>query len=270
MNNAIDIALTRLKTRIPAEILDLAFSKREVWEANFSIEQMIINKVIRGVVLKDANIFGGKHKEIVLRPEYQEKLQRTIDDGYMNTGQFSLYRIPPEAREGLQIIEVNNLTYRGNYAGYIPNAVGFSGGVNLNTLGLGVIDSHTFASSPPRPNVEVLSGDLVRLSPSQHASVVWVLQCRIAYDQDFTNLNSSALDTFADVCVAAVKMTVYNTLIIPMDKNITLSGQVLGEFKRIIDTYAEADQRYAELIDKLAGAMVLDPSRMQRLLPYLL
>lgn len=96
------------------------------------------------------------------------------------------------------------------------------------------------------------------------------MNCRIAYDENFTNLNTSALDTFADLCVEAVKMYAYNTLIIPLDKGYVESGLNIGEFKRIIDTYADSPVRYKELLSKLAGSMILDPSRLMNILPYLL
>lgn len=270
MNNALDIAKTRILFEIPMEILTRAFMDGEAWEASYPIEEMIAHKVIRTRVFKDTNIFGGKSKQIVLLQQYRERMDWNISDTYMNTGPYSLYRIPIEEREGCPIVEVHNLTFRGNYAGYVPNANGWTGGVNIATLGQAVLQSHTFADSPPRPNITLLSGDLVRLSPSQHSAITWVMSCRIAYDHEFTNLNTSAIDTFANLCVAAVKAYIYNKLVIPMGRAYVQSGYELGEFKSIVDSYSDAITRYQELLTDFSGAVMLDPTRLEGLLPYLI
>ena len=269
MNNALDIVKTRIFFEIPHEILEYAFRGSESWESTYPIEEMIMQKVIRTRVYKDTNIFGGKLKQIVLLQSYKEPMDWTPADTYTNTGRHSLYRIPPEEREGCPIVEVHNLTFRGNYAGYVPNANGWAGGRNLSTLGHAVLHSHTFADSPPRPNVMLLSGDLVRLSPSQHSMITWVMSCRIAYDHEFTNLNTSAMDTFANLCVAATKAYIYNKLVIPLGKAHVQAGYEIGEFKLIVDSYSDAITRYNELLMDFAGASMLDPARLEQILPYL-
>ena len=270
MNNPLDIVKSRIFFEIPREILEYAFRCGEPWEATYPIEEIIMQRVIRDRVYKDTNIFGGKTKHIVLLHSYLEHISREAADRYMNTGPFSLYRIPVEEREGCPIVEVHNLTFRGNYAGYVPNASGWAGGTNLTTLGQAVIQSHTFADSPPRPNVHLLSGDLVRLSPSQHSAITWVLSCRIAYDKEFTNLNTSAIDTFANLCVAAVKAYIYNVLVIPLGKAYVQGGYEIGEFKAIVDSYSDAITRYNELLTDFAGTLMLDSTRLEGLLPYLI
>ena len=270
MNNALDIVKTRIFFEIPYEILDYAFRANEAWESTYPLEEIIMQRVIRTRVYKDTNIFGGKLKQIVLLPNYREQLEWTQADTYTNTGRYSLYRIPPEEREGCAIVEVHNLTFRGNYAGYVPNANGWAGGVNLATLGQSVLQSHTFSDSPPRPNITLLSGDLVRLSPSQHSMITWVMSCRIAYDQEFTNINTSAMDTFANLCVAATKAYIYNKLIIPLGKGYVQGGYEIGEFKMIVGSYSDAITRYNELLNDFAGSAMLDPDRLEQLLPYLI
>ncbi len=270
MNNALDIALTRIKFSIPSQILDLAFTTRLPHEATYPVEQMILEKIIRGIVRKEANIYGGKAKQIVLLPRYKEKVKLDEQDNYTYTGPFSIYRIPPSEREGQAIVDVTGVAYRGNYAGYIPHANGYAAGVNVNTLGAGVLDSHTFASSPPRPDVTLLSGDLIRLSPSQHSTLIWVLSCRLGYDQDFTNLNQQAIDTFTDLCVAATKMYIYNKLVIAMDKAYIDAGYENNAYKTEVDRYQDQQDRYRELLKEFAGAVLLDPDTIRPLLTYML
>ena len=160
MNNVLDIVLTRIKLAIPRELLDLTFTVREPHERAYPVEQMVLEKVIRGIVRKEVNIYGGKQKKIVLLPEYREEIKYDKSDAYTFTGPFSLYRIPPCEREGQAIVDVDGLTYRGNYAGYVPHVNGWAGGADLSTVGAGVMDSHTFASHPPRPEPSRATGAL--------------------------------------------------------------------------------------------------------------
>jgi hypothetical protein len=66
MVNALDNALSHIKLSIPNELIELAFKVREPHETTYPIEQMVLEKIIRGVVRKDANIVGGKLKKIAL------------------------------------------------------------------------------------------------------------------------------------------------------------------------------------------------------------
>ena len=65
-------------------------------------------------------------------------------------------------------------------------------------------------------------------------------------------------------------MYCYNTLIVEVDKAFVESGYELSSFKMILDTYADAPDRYKELMDQFAGAVQLDPDRIRPLLRYML
>lgn len=270
MNNAMEIAVVNILSNIPKEILEYAFMSREPYESTIPLEEMIINKVIRWRVLKEINVFGGKTTKVVLHEKYLEDLKFTQTDHYTRTGPFSLYRIPPEERELCPIVEIHNLTYCGNYAGHYPNATGWSGGQNALSLGQAVLDAHTFASYPPKPVAELLSGDLVKLTPSQHAQVGWLMECRISYDENVTNMASSSIDTFAQMCVAATKSYLYNKLLISVNKAYVEGGYELSEWKMTLDKYSDAEERYQELKKELAGSEMVSPDRCLTLLRYML
>lgn len=270
MNSAMGITISRILYSIPREILTEVFRARDYTEATLPLEAMIINKVIRTRVIPDINVFGGKTSKVVLRPEYLEDLKFNAADDYTRTGPFSLYRIPPDERENCAIVDIHHLTYAGNYAGHYPNATGWQGGTNVPALGQAVLDSHTFASTPPRPLAELLSGDLVKLTPSQHAAVNWVMECRIGYDENVTNMSSSSVEPFANLCVAAVKAYIYNNSIIRINKAYVESGYALDEWKNIVDGYRESEQRYLELMEVMAGASVLSPDRLMTMMRYMM
>lgn len=269
MINPIDIALTRIKSTIPPEILEFAFQKRNQYEEVFPIDEMLLIKVIRARCIKDMSIYGGRHKKIVLRREFMEKLERNKDDLYLHTGGFSLFRIPPEEREGLPISEVMSVEYFGPYGNYLPNAPGYSFSPTITTIGAAVLDSHTFRQAPPVPRAILLSGDLVKLMTSQWTNIRWVLNCRLSYDENLTNLNTSAIEPFADLCVYATQAYIYTNVVISLDKAFIQGGYQIGQFKNIIDSYADANQHYNEQLQQVVGGTMLDPERLEMLLPYM-
>ena len=269
MNNALDIALTRIRATIPQEILAYAFTSRELREETFPIDQLIIEKVIRPRVLKDMNISGGYQKKIMLRREYIEPMERNIDDARQNTGRFAIYRIPPREREGRAITEVISLEYYGPYNGHLPTLYGYPAGANVPSLAGHILDSHTLASTPPKPTVILMAGDLVKLIPSQLSNINWMMNCRLAFDENFNNLNTSAISPFADLCVLAVQAYIYNLTMVTLDKAFISGGYAIGAFKLQIDQYQDANQRYLEQLKVVDGAMALDPARLNALLPFI-
>lgn len=270
MINALNVALVRIHTEIPPEILTMLFKSREPFESNYTIDQMLIDKVIRYRIRTNMNIFGGKIKEIFLRPEYQEKLTMDKDDSYFHTGEFSLYRIPPEQREDLDIIDVVQVRYAAQYQSpHILSQIS-SYGNNISGMGHAVLDSHTFASSPPRPNAECFHGNIIKLSPSQRNDMMWVVNVRLEYDKDFTNLNTSAIDKFADLCVATTKLIAYTKLVIPINQAVVQSGMEIDAFRNTIEKWSDMDQRCKELEEELAGAMMLDPKTFLSFAEYML
>lgn len=271
MNNALDIALTRIMFTIPKDVLTLAFqNKADPSEAEFTLEELILQKVIQARVYKDTNLYGGKLKKILLMPDWITNLKYTVADAHLQTGPYSIYRIPPFARENLPLVEVHSVTYRGSSSGFFPGGAVYDYGMTALDLGADVLDSHTMRTSIQRPCVTLLSGDLVKLHPSQQNLQIWLLSCRLAYDSEFTNINTSAMDTFADLCVAAVKSYVYNTLFVPVDRAYVEAGFEISSIKSIIDGYSDSEQRYREMLDQFAGGAQLDPDRVLELAPLIM
>ena len=100
MNNAIDIALMRIHTQVPKEILNLMFRDRDPWEINYTIDQLLLDHVLRYRILKNMNISGGKIKDIFLRPEYREKMHYTKDDAFFHE-KYSFWYLHQRGRKKL-------------------------------------------------------------------------------------------------------------------------------------------------------------------------
>jgi len=265
MVNAIDLALTEVHFQIPYKLLQLAFM-RNTKQFNLSMDEEIMAQVISPRVIKHCNLVGGKYKEIILRTEFWEPIQLEKAALVSNIGQYSVYRIPPEEREGLPLIDVTEVEWPGVQNGYGLPYSGYYSGNSVANAARKMLDSQTFRSTPPKPTVEVLSGDLIRLNPSQHNHMQWVLTCRLAYDDNFMNMEPSAAKVFAELCVEAVKSYIYNTIVIAMDQAYIEAGAELGVVKSTIEEYKESEARFKELLEKFAGMAKYDNLYLKKLM----
>ena len=63
---------------------------------------------------------------------------------------------------------------------------------------------------------------------------------------------------------------IYNTNIIRINRGYAESGYVLDEWKTIIDSYSDQEQRYLELLTLMSGVSVLSPDRIMTLMKYII
>ena len=270
MANAIEAALKEIYAWIPREVLELAFRPRH---RMISLDKCIQDDVIIPKVLYDCNIVAGRETTIVLQAEWV--IDSVLPSAYsMYSGStYCIYRIPPEARENRPIAECTSVTYPGYLYGYgngvgtIPNmsmaGVGNTvGGIACTMMGA-MNGSGVVTPTPIR-----MSGHEVKLTPitmGYAQNVDWILTCRLAYDKEFTNLNTKAIRPLALLCVTAVKAFIYNKLIVNIDAAYLEGGQELGVVKDIVSSYSDAMSQYQEQLLKFhGGAICRDPEILRK------
>lgn len=272
MNNPIEHCLNQIFYRIPNEILNNVFQEASQTGFPLPTHEVIRQKIIVGRVLKECNIYGGKLKYIPLKAEYEESVDQSQLYSMSQYPNFKIYRIPEEEREGVEISDVIEVNPPMSNSGQIPypNAGLSGGGSTAQSKANDVLESYTGNTYFPKPMVELMSGDLVRLSPANYIMVDWVLTVKLCFDQNFTNMNNSAIMPMADLCVAATKSYIYNQLIIQLDRVSMEAGTELSNFRSIIEGYEPAEDEYRELLQQFAGGNQLDPQRMRQVLYHML
>lgn len=269
MSQAIPISLMRIKHMIPPQILQLAFmpTQQHVWN-NISIDQQIVDKVVNSRVRKDCNLLGGKTIQISLTGPMLEQVVQTTSQVNSGTGSFSIYRIPPDQRDFCDITEVHRVMFP------LPNAGGHATtsvkGATICAYTQELIHSRTGGGIPPTPTPELLSGDLVRLHPGGHTQIDWVLVCQVAYDEAMNSLNGSSVDAFAELCVLATKMYIYNQLIIQLDRSYVEYGMDIASVRQIIEPWSDLNEEYREKLNKFVNGNMMDLQRVGPLLKYML
>ena len=264
MHNAIDVALKRIMHQIPPEILNLAFASGNPMYGGSSIHASIISNVIKGRVLSDCNLVGGRTISITLDSSWVEPTVRNDSEYYAGVGTNSIYRIPAHARDNADIVQVH----------HVGQPMPFNGGMQIQDARSASICGYlndlkstwNGGGMGGSPIPEVLQGDLIRLHPGHMSHIPWVLVCRIAYDGDFNNLNIGAINKLGNLAVIATKMYVHTTTIVKLDRGYISGGAEIGIIREIISGWGDLEELYQEHLLKFTGSNALDIQRVAPLL----
>lgn len=274
MSNAIDLALRKIYISIPRQILEFAFQK-EPDERSKSLDECIVDKIIKGFVKPDLDSISGKFKEIALDPAWC--IETHVPSGYMSAVPlipYAVYSIPSYARENRnlsQVISLKSPYISLGSIGQIAGVVGTPGlGINAGNLACTILDGQTGSKTPILPNPILLQGNKVKLTPMEMSMMTmfpWILECRLEFDNDFTNLTPDSLSSFSELVLSATKSYIYNKTVIEMDMGVVHSGQAIGAFKEIITEYKDQFERYQVLRNDFhSAATYLDQDTMREIL----
>ena len=269
MNYPLDICIMNVVSEIPPQILDIAIRRsNDKRHENNNLTEWLCKKIIENRVLKDVNLTAGQVKTIVLKPQWLEYLPSEHGGYAGDDGPNTVYRIPPEARDGKPISQVMTLQFP--YITYqssgIANADVASGGFSFVDQVDQVINSYTLATPRNHPIVRLLAGDIVQIVPSQYTRQHWLLTCRINYDETFNNMHESNILVLSDLVVLATKHWIYTNLIVDIDRAVQETGMDIPTVRSIIEEYKSAGETYKETYKNFRGAAQLDPETRRRLM----
>ena len=269
MNNPFQLIMLRITQNIPRSVLLVALKKYNTENhTQYTITTFIQEVIMTRIVLPEANLSGGRAKTIPLRNDWIENTPMDHAGFAGDDGPYSLFRIPPEARDYKPISNIVSIQY--------PYNTYLGGGVNSSDIGLGgyclidqideVLNSYTLARPRNHPTATLMSGDLIRIYPSQYSVQNWLLTCRIDFDSSLTNLPDHALPIMANLVLYATKQWCYTNLLIDIDRAWMETGQDIGSFKSIIEGYSDAGQMYKDEMVQWRGVSLLTPEIRKYLL----
>lgn len=270
MQDPLDMLLRRAYFEIPYEILHTAFSPNTRSKA---LDACIIEDVIHGMVVYDCNNAGGKLTKIPLTMDNAVCLRTPPIANVSIQNTWVVYQIHPHARDNKPISAVHAIHFPYTVATGAAHSAPYgwhNAGRNTGLLGSTVLNAQTHADSLVTPTPILLNGDCIKLDPPQAMHIDWVLECRVEYDKDFTNMDVNITPTFVEMSLAAIKAYIYNKLVFAMDKTYLHSGQELGAFKTIVEEYRDQYERYREYLIKFNSVSVLEPERLKKLVMYML
>lgn len=260
MEHVINHILKDIYLRIPTEILIEAF---EPHNQRKSLDGIIKENIIVDIVLRKCNIFTGKLSKIHLRSEWiQNNVNSTIYQNLLILDGL-VYVIPPEAREFRDISYIIGVG--------VPFGLGTDfqsySDTSFTRVTHEVIDSNTRNMNYYIPQAKLVTKNTVVLECDYHYD--WILTCLLKFDEDFTNLTPGAIPYLCDMAVHATQMFIYNKLKIKIDQAYIIGGNELGAFKEIIDSYADAEEKFNEALKDFRGATTFDTDQLKAMLSFM-
>ena len=267
MASAIELALQHINFNIPNHILRLAFTDSRFPSA--TIEDNIKNLVLYQKVMTDCNLVGGRYKLVTLLKTNMVSTPPDTNPWNFSGTQGILYRIPPEERDYVDIMSVIGLVPFGylTAAGFPIQSIYSSDMVHE---ALNLIRAYTGDGFIPKPHVDVVGVDIIRIYPSTVITSDWVAGVNLAYDTEFTNMQVNALQVFRELVLEAVKMFIWTNQIVIMEQGRMQFGTALEAVQSIIEGYSDANEKYLELLEKFSGAVKMSPERIERLAQFMI
>jgi hypothetical protein len=233
---AVNKALDEIKFRIPRPVLEAVFVKRlQGWRQQpVSLDEQILQQVIRPRVLVDMNLVGGTEAIVDLNGL---AFERTND-------YTSIYRIPKDRTQGRSIQSVLNITYSD------PTKVstyGMAAGLHNTTMlqaGGAVMDAMGQIPVTSTAKVNLIGENVVMVRDTVILPANIYLRCILENDDNLSNIQLKSYIHVSNLVTHAVKAYIYNEYVIEMDMGELHGGQSLGRFKDIIDGYADQEELY--------------------------
>lgn len=270
--NALIYAINEITHQIPHELLQAAFTiddSPETVNLN-TVDDKILRKLLRKRVLIDMNITGGIETIIPLnsvQPSFYEYF-------------YTIYQIPPEMTMNKEIVSALNIMLmpgsgvfgQGNLGG---NSFGNIGYMNENPV-MNVANRIGSAASPSgvlsNAHLEIVGYNTILIYANFRVLTNFGLRVLLENDSNLNNIQPRSYKDVSMACVLACKAYIYNKLIIPVNSGYLASGQDLGMFKSILESYSEAEADYNTFLRERLGAVLFmnDTTRMNRFISSLI
>lgn len=230
-------ALSEVKMRIPNQILrevftDKSYNYRQV---PVSIDEQMLNKVVRPRVLVLANIVGGTEVNVSL-----EGISPQPIDTYT-----AVYHIPKSRTNGCSIMSVLSIGYNNMNMQNTMSVLGSTNPYSITPVSMAqmaVQDSFSAIPSVSTARVELVGENMVVVKDLSNYASGTYLRCIIANDENLSNIKMRSIMAFCKMVELAIKSYIYNEYIITMDQAQLSGGQDLGRFKEIIEGYADSEE----------------------------
>ena len=261
MIDAVRQALTHIYNVIPMPILEAVFKP---YEANVSIDNLILDKVILSRVRDDISLRGGRVLRLILNQNWCRYTSSPSPYALGISGAYTVFHIPPEARDNRDISCV--LSIRFPYTLGTSNTCSFYNnnsikGNTLSGLACAALQAQTGSNQLSTPQGIVRPGNIIQLDPPQYNFVPWQVMVRLRFDDNFSGMDVSSIRTFSLLCEY-----VYVNSIMTIESNLVTRGVELGVVKDIVSSYSDANEKYEEQLLAMAGAQIYEPDRLRNIL----
>ncbi len=255
-------AIQDIMYEIPNEVLVQAFLNygNNYTNTATSLEEAILAKVIRSRVIPDANIAKGEHMMINLA---------NLPYKYMEDYRM-IFEIPERLIPGKTILSVLSVSYMPFTGG--PGSFGYAyGGVgplfsnDVMTATQQAVEASSAVPNVATAKVELIGENTILIEDAQRYNTSYNVSCYVTDNNFLSKINPRNFEYFSTLCAFAVKSYVYRTLRVRIDKAYIEGGSELGQFKNVVDEFADSETNYREFLrTKWAKVAFIDSPRYYR------
>lgn len=237
--NALQEAVSRVRHVVPLQILEDAFidPRHRGFGLPVSLDEQILNKVIRSRVMADCSLIGGT--------EITVPLDGLKTDSY-DAGRLSVYIIPKSHTQGRNIINPLNIQFS-RIAGAAASGAQFQSSQMLQTA-RGMLSSNQPPPITSTARVRLIAENTILVENSGIIQPNSFLRCIVEHDENLSGIQPSSFHTFFQLVEYAVKAYIYNKLILNIGQARLSGGQELGVYRDIVDSYSDANELYTEFL----------------------
>lgn len=257
MLDAMQYITNEIKNQIPMELLYAGFTIDEPPEViNLSnLESKIIHKLIKKRVLVDANVIAGIEVLVPIK---------TLEPRFYEYG-YTIYYVEPSLLMSKEMVSCLGITYIPPTA--YPTYLNYSTNPVTNT-GARVYDSYGSRGVITNAHTEIVARNTVLIYANYRALVDYAMRVVVENDSNFSNIQPRSFKALGTLCTLATKAYLYNKLLIPINSGYLSSGQELGKFQEVLDSYSDTHEQYDTYLREVWGktAFMNDTTRYNRYL----
>lgn len=231
--NAVSKALQEIHFNIPSEVLQVAFMEYgSSTNQIISMDERILNSVIRPRVLLDTNLVGGVLVRIPIdQCHVREMLNREF-----------LIEVPKHLTSGRSMVSVLSLISMTGYTSIMPNHVNSQFVTAAETM----YNNIAYANVVQTARLELVGENTVFCSEPSIFIYSAVLRCVIENEVNMGNLHPRNYHVFSKLCVLAVQSYIYNHLKVKLDQGYVYGGHELSSITDIVESYSDREEMYQE------------------------
>jgi hypothetical protein len=147
-------------------------------------------------------------------------------------------------------------------------STGFNAGPPLTNVANRVANSVAPTGILSNAHIEIIGYNTVVIYAHYRVLTNFGLRVLLENDSNLNNIQPRNYKTISKLCILATKAYIYNKLIIHVNSGYLVSGQELGIFKSLVESYSDANQDYETFITEELRAVLFmnDTTRMNRFL----
>lgn len=242
--SVMSMCLAAVHNEIPQEIIDEAFviPFRTNYFTPVSADAMIMEKVVQARVLPELNITYAVTYKV---PIHMCKVTQTGIAEYV-------VEVPPKTTANRKIVTVLGISAAA--MGTVPyghnQTIHYGSGSAILDAGTKLANATGGAALDYNARVQMISPNAFRVQYQGYLNPSYSVELVLEHDSTLSNIPITSVLHFQELVLEATKAYIYNKLKIKIDRAKLDGGSELGAFQEIVDSYADANEKYKELRER--------------------